>query len=221
MALIIPFQGKTPQVAEDAFLAPTAVLIGDVRIEAGASVWFGAVLRGDDPEHPIVIGPGANVQDGAVVHVGRWGPTQVGAGATIGHGAIFESCHIGEESLVGMNAVILPEAHIGKQCLLAAGTVVLEGVEIPPRSVVAGVPGKIRKTLDGSAADWVTRSGRHYEDLSRAYLAEGVDRQSFPGVPGAEGIAAMGGRMPAGGGRRASAASQAAAERLAAARDEE
>jgi len=180
MALLIPFNGKRPRVAEDAFLAPTAVLIGDVRVEARASVWFGAVLRGDDPDHPIVVGAGANVQDGAIVHVGHWGPTVVGPGVTVGHGAIFESCEIGEGTLVGMNAVILQEARVGKECLLAAGTVVLEKAVIPDRSVVAGVPGKVRKRLDGSAAGWVARSGDHYQALSRKYLSAGVDHLPFP-----------------------------------------
>ena len=169
-------------MAEDAFLAPNAVLIGDVRVEAEASVWFGATLRGDDPENPIVIQRGANIQDGAVVHVGNWGPTIVGPFVTVGHGAIFESCEIGEGTLVGMNAVILQEAVIGRECLLAAGTVVLEGADIPDRSVVAGVPGRVRKTLDGSAAEWVTRSGSHYRDLSREYLRQGIDRIAFPGT---------------------------------------
>jgi carbonic anhydrase/acetyltransferase-like protein (isoleucine patch superfamily) len=176
VALIIPFRGKTPRIAEDAFLAPNAVLVGDVRVEARASVWFGAVLRGDDPDHPIVIQEGANVQDGAIVHVGTWGPTIVGPGVTVGHAAVFESCEIGEGTLVGMNAVILQEAVIGRECLLAAGTVVLEKARIPDRSVVAGVPGKIRKTLEGSAAGWVRRSAEHYQALSREYLAERVDR---------------------------------------------
>lgn len=178
MALIIPFRGKTPRVASDAFIAPNTVLIGDVRVEAGASVWFGAVLRGDDPDHPIIIGTGANVQDQAVIHVGTWGPTVVGPGVTVGHGAVFESCEIGEGTLVGMNAVILQEAVVGRECLLAAGTVVLEKALIPDRSVVAGVPGKVRKTLEGSAAGWVTRSGRHYQELAREYLEEGVGRIS-------------------------------------------
>lgn len=180
MALLLPFRGKRPQVAPDAFLAPTAVLIGDVRVESEASIWFGAVLRGDDPRHPIVIGPRSSIQDGAVVHVGDWGPTVVGADVTVGHGAIFESCEIGDRSLVGMNAVILQEAVIGRECLLAAGTVVLEGAQIPDRSVVAGVPGRIRKSLEGSAATWVGRSAAHYVALSRAYLAEGIDRVDGP-----------------------------------------
>jgi carbonic anhydrase/acetyltransferase-like protein (isoleucine patch superfamily) len=176
MAILIPFRGKHPQVASDAFVAPNAVLVGDVRVESKASIWFGAVLRGDDPRHPIVIGAGSSIQDGVVVHVGDWGPTVVGAGVTVGHGAVFESCEIGDRSLVGMNAVILQEAVIGKECLLAAGTVILEKARIPDRSVVAGVPGKIRKSLDGSAAGWIGRSASHYVALSRAYLAEGVDR---------------------------------------------
>lgn len=174
MALLLPFRGKRPRVAEDAFLAPTAVLIGDVRVGPRASVWFGATLRGDDPDHPIVVGEDANVQDGAVVHVGTWGPTVIGPRVTVGHGAIFESCEIGEGTVVGMKAVILQEAVVGKECLLAAGTVVLEKARIPDRSVVAGVPGRVRKTLDGSAAGWVGRSWGHYVDLSREYLDEGV-----------------------------------------------
>jgi len=165
-------------VAEDAFLAPNAVLIGDVRVEARASIWFGAVLRGDDPRHPIVIGADSNIQDGAIVHVGDWGPTIVGPRVTVGHGAVFECCEIGEGSLVGMNAVILQEARIGKECLLAAGTVVLEKAQIPDRSVVAGVPGKVRKTLDGSAAEWVSRSWQHYAELARDYIEQGIGRRS-------------------------------------------
>jgi carbonic anhydrase/acetyltransferase-like protein (isoleucine patch superfamily) len=187
MALLIPFGGKRPQVAPDAFLAPTAVLIGDVRVGSRASIWFGAVLRGDHPEHPIVVGPDTSIQDGAVIHVGDWGPTVVGAGVTVGHGAIFESCEIGDRSLVGMNAVILQEAIIGRECLLAAGTVVLEKARIPDRSVVAGVPGKVRKTLDGSAATWIGRSAEHYVALSRRYLAEGIDRIEVEGLGGPAG----------------------------------
>jgi carbonic anhydrase/acetyltransferase-like protein (isoleucine patch superfamily) len=174
MAILLPFEGKTPQIAHDAFVAPNAVLIGDVRVEAGASIWFGAVLRGDDPNHPIVVGAEANVQDGAVVHVGSWGPTVVGPRVTIGHGAVFESCEIGEGSLVGMRAVILQEAVVGRECLIAAGAVVLEGAKIPERSLVAGVPGKVRRAIDPSAEHWLSRSWKHYHALSRRYLAQGI-----------------------------------------------
>jgi carbonic anhydrase/acetyltransferase-like protein (isoleucine patch superfamily) len=181
VALLLPFDGKSPQVAEDAFLAPNAVLIGDVRVESRASIWFGTVLRGDDPTHPIVVGAEANVQDGAILHVGVWGPTIVGPRVTVGHGAVFECCEIGEGTLVGMNAVILQEAIIGRECLVAAGSVVLEKSEIPDRSLVAGVPARVRKTLDGSSAGWVEKSWRHYVALSRRYLEQGLHRGPIEG----------------------------------------
>ncbi|MEX2465889.1 MAG: gamma carbonic anhydrase family protein [Gemmatimonadota bacterium] len=174
MALILPFAGKRPKVHPSAFLAPTAVLIGDVTIGEESSVWFGAVLRGDDPDNGIVVGPRTSVQDNCVVHVGAWGPTVIGADVTVGHGAKFESCVIGDRTVVGMNAVILQNAVIGEECLLAANTVVLEGKEIPARSLVAGVPGVVKKTLEGSAARWIEGGGQHYVDLSRRYLGEGI-----------------------------------------------
>jgi carbonic anhydrase/acetyltransferase-like protein (isoleucine patch superfamily) len=173
MATIISFGGKTPSIASDAFVAPTAVIIGDVTVGSEASIWFGAVLRGDDPDNGIVVGPRTSVQDNCVIHV-AWKPTVIGADCTIGHGAIFESCVIGDGTVVGMNAVILQEAEIGEQCVVAAGAVVREGEKIPPRSLVAGVPAKIRKTLEGSAARWVEGGGRHYVELSRRYLIEGI-----------------------------------------------
>jgi carbonic anhydrase/acetyltransferase-like protein (isoleucine patch superfamily) len=169
MATIIPFNGKRPRVAPSAFVAPTAVLIGDVTVGEESSIWFGAVLRGDHPEHGIRIGSGTSIQDNAVVHVGDWGPTVVGDRVTVGHGAKFECCTIGDGTVIGMNAVILQEAVIGAECLVAAGCVVLEGHLVPERSVVAGVPGKIRKTLEGSAAEWVRRSGEHYIQLAGQY----------------------------------------------------
>lgn len=185
MALLLPFNGKRPQVATNAFLAPTAVLVGDVSVGPEASVWFGAVLRGDDPENGIVVGAGSSVQDNCVIHVGSWAPTVIGPACTVGHGAKMESCTIGEGALIGMNAVVLQEAVIGEESLVAAGAVVLEGEEIPPRSVVAGVPGRVRKTLDGSAAEWVRRSARHYVELSREYLGLGIgaDPAEHPSVP--------------------------------------
>jgi carbonic anhydrase/acetyltransferase-like protein (isoleucine patch superfamily) len=174
MALLLPFNGKSPQVHSSAFLAPTAVLIGDVTIGENSSVWFGAVLRGDDPDNGIIVGARTSIQDNCVVHVGAWQPTVIGADVTVGHGAKFESCTIGDRTVVGMNAVILQRATIGEECLLAAGTVVLEGAAIPARSVVAGVPGVIKKTLEGSAAEWIAGGGAHYVELSREYLAQGT-----------------------------------------------
>jgi carbonic anhydrase/acetyltransferase-like protein (isoleucine patch superfamily) len=176
MAVLIPFRGKVPSVHPTAFLAPTAVLVGNVTVGPEASVWFGAVVRGDHAEHGIVVGARTSIQDNCVVHVGTWGPTLVGEDVTVGHGAKFESCTIGDRTVVGMNAVILQNAIVGEECVLAANTVVLEGARIPPRSVVAGVPGKVKKSVDGSAAEWIARGSRHYVGLSRDYLAEGVER---------------------------------------------
>jgi len=172
--LVLPFAGKSPNIDPSAFVAPTAVIIGDVTVGPQASIWFGAVLRGDDPDHGIFVGARSSVQDNCVVHVGRWGPTVIGEEVTVGHGAKFESCTIGGRSLVGMNCVILPGATIGAECVLAANTVVLEGLTIPDRSVVAGVPGVVKKTLEGSAAEWITRSASHYVALSRSYLEQGI-----------------------------------------------
>lgn len=174
MATLIAFDGVWPRVADDVFLAPTAVVIGNVTIGAGSSIWFGTVLRGDHPENGIVIGERCSIQDNCVVHVGDWGPTVVEDDVTVGHGAKFESCSIGHSSLIGMNAVILQEARVGAECLVAANAVVKEKTLVRDRTVVAGVPAVVKKTLDGSAAGWIGRSARHYHELSRKYLAQGV-----------------------------------------------
>lgn len=174
MATIIPFGGISPTIHPSAFIAPTAVLIGNVTVGAESSIWFGAVLRGDDPDNGIVVGPRTSVQDNCVVHVGGWGPTIIGTDVTVGHGAKFESCTIGDRCVVGMNAVILQSAQVGEECVLAANTVVLEGALIPARSVVAGVPGVVKKTLEGRAADWIRGGGEHYVALSRSYMQAGI-----------------------------------------------
>lgn len=174
MATILPFDGVSPTIHPSAFVAPTAVIVGDVTVGPDASIWFGAVLRGDDPKHGIVVGARTSVQDNCVVHVGDWGPTVIGEDVTVGHGAKFESCTIGDRTVIGMNAVILQNARVGKECLLAANTVLLEGAQIPERSLVAGVPGAVKKTLEGNAARWIEGGGAHYVELSRRYLAQGV-----------------------------------------------
>lgn len=174
MAILIPFRGKTPRVSPGAFVAPTAVLIGDVSVGAEASIWFGAVLRGDHPEHGIRVGPRSNIQDNCVIHVGDWQDTVIGSDVTVGHGAKFESCTIEDGCVIGMNAVILQEAIIGEKSLVAANAVVMEKARIPRESLVAGIPARVRKRLAGSAARWIGRSSRHYVELSREYLAQGI-----------------------------------------------
>ena len=174
MAVILPFDGVEPRIHPTAFLAPSAVIVGNVEIGPESSVWFGAVLRGDNPDHGIVVGPRTSIQDQCMVHVGDWGPTVVGADVTMGHGAKIESCRVGDRTVVGMNTVVLQNADVGEECLLAAGTVILEGAEIPRRSLVAGVPGRVKKTLEGNAARWIEGGGEHYVALSRSYLRQGI-----------------------------------------------
>jgi carbonic anhydrase/acetyltransferase-like protein (isoleucine patch superfamily) len=174
MATIVTYEGRTPKIHPTAFIAPTAVLIGDVEIGAESSVWFGAVLRADDPDHGIRIGRGTSIQDNCVLHVSARGPTIVGDHVTVGHGAVFESCEIRRSALVGMNAVILHGAIVDEEALIAALSVVPEGMHVPARTLAAGAPARVRRELAGTAADWVRDSGAHYVELSRRYLAQGI-----------------------------------------------
>lgn len=168
---VLAFGGSRPRIAESAFVAPGAVVIGDVEIGEEASVWFGAVVRGDDPDHGIRIGARANVQDNAVVHVSAQGATILEDEVTVGHGAVLESCRIGRRTVVGMGAAVLQRAVVGERCVVAAGTVVREGAVVPDGRLVAGVPGRVRP-LSERAAAWTERSAAHYVALSRRYMAE-------------------------------------------------
>jgi carbonic anhydrase/acetyltransferase-like protein (isoleucine patch superfamily) len=179
--MLMTFRGKTPRVHPTAFIAPTAVLIGDVEVGAEASIWFGAVLRGDHEEHGIRIGERTSIQDNCVLHVSARGPTIVGADVTVGHGAVFESCEIRRGCLIGMNAVILHGALIDEYALVAALSVVSEGMQVPAGTLVAGVPARVRKELTGEAARWVRESPGHYVDLGRSYRAEGIGRPDTDG----------------------------------------
>jgi carbonic anhydrase/acetyltransferase-like protein (isoleucine patch superfamily) len=172
--LIIPYQGRTPVVHPTAFIAPTAVLIGAVEVGPESSIWFGAVLRGDHDTHGIRIGARSSIQDNCVLHVSARGETIVGDEVTVGHGAVFESCEIRRGALIGMNAVILHGAVIDEEALVAALSVVPEGMHVPPRTLVAGAPARVRKELSGEAAGWVRNSADHYVALSRSYLAQGI-----------------------------------------------
>jgi len=172
MAHIFSFNGKTPRIHPSAFIAPTAVLIGDVEIGAESSVWFGAVLRGDHPDHGIRVGARTSIQDNCVLHVSARGATIVADEVTVGHGAVFESCEIRRGALIGMNAVLLHGCVIGEESLVAALSLVPTGMVVPPRTLVAGAPAQIRKALTGESAHWVRDSARHYVELSREYLAQ-------------------------------------------------
>lgn len=143
--LIITIRGKSPEIHEDAWTAPNATLVGQVRLAARASVWYSATLRAE--AEPIEIGAGSNIQDGVTIHVDPEYPVRVGAGVSVGHNAVLHGCTVEDGALIGMGAVVLNGAVIGAGSLVAAGALVPQGIVIPPRSLVAGVPGKVRREL--------------------------------------------------------------------------
>jgi carbonic anhydrase/acetyltransferase-like protein (isoleucine patch superfamily) len=161
--------GKRPSVHPDAYIAPTAVLIGDVEVGAGASVWFGAVLRGD--EAAIKVGEGANIQDNVVVHCAHDLPTLIGRNASVGHSAQLEGCVVEQGAVVGMGATMLQRSRLGAGSMLAAGAVLGEGKSVPAGHMAAGVPATVRKPLDGSSESWVGTAAKHYQDRAVKYRA--------------------------------------------------
>jgi carbonic anhydrase/acetyltransferase-like protein (isoleucine patch superfamily) len=164
------FEGRRPKVHPDAYIAPTAVLIGDVEVGAGASVWFGAVLRGD--EAAIKVGDGANVQDNAVIHCAHDLPTVIEHDASVGHSAQLEGCVVETGAVVGMGAVMLQRSRLGAGSMLAAGAVLGEGQAVPPGHMAAGVPATVKKALDGSSGSWVGTTAQHYRDRAVRYRAK-------------------------------------------------
>jgi carbonic anhydrase/acetyltransferase-like protein (isoleucine patch superfamily) len=166
VANFLTFDGKEPQVAPGAFVAPTAVLIGEVVVEEGASVWFGAVLRGDFSR--IVVGAGSNVQDNCVVHTNEDLPVLIGQNVTVGHLCMLHGCVVEDGALIGMGSIVLDGARIGRQAMLATGSVVNERGEIPPEVLAAGAPAQAKKTLDGSSSKWVEVAAREYQALRSA-----------------------------------------------------
>jgi carbonic anhydrase/acetyltransferase-like protein (isoleucine patch superfamily) len=168
MATLIELDGVAPRIAEDAYVAPTAVLIGDVVVEAAASIWFGAVLRGDNSQ--IRVGAGSCVQDNCVIHCARDLPTTIGANVTVGHMAMLEGCVIEDGALIGMGAIVLQRAVVGAGSLIAAGAVVGEGVEIPPGMLAAGIPATVKKALAGSSARWVETAALEYQSQRLRYM---------------------------------------------------
>lgn len=165
--MIMDYKGKSPVIDASAFIAPNASIIGDVTVGADSSVWFGAVLRGD--EAPIAIGRGSNVQDNAVLHCDYRSPMNIGDNVTIGHGAIVHGASIGDNVLIGMGAIILNGAKIGENCIVGAGAVVKENAEIPANSMLVGVPAKIIRTLDETAIAQ-RKEPSYYVPLGKSYM---------------------------------------------------
>ncbi|HEY5820801.1 MAG TPA: gamma carbonic anhydrase family protein [Propionibacteriaceae bacterium] len=165
--LILPYAEHTPHVHPEAWLAPTATVIGDATVASGASVFYGAVIRADMA--PVHLGAGSNLQDNVVVHTDYGFPTTIGEGVSVGHGAVVHGCTVEDHCLIGMSTTVLNGAVIGTGSLIAAGSVVLEGTHIPPRSLVAGVPGKVRRQLNDEELDKVVLNAQIYLDLAAGH----------------------------------------------------
>ena len=165
--MIYALDGRMPQIAPTAWVAPDANIIGGIILESDSSVWFGATLRGDNED--ITVGQGSNVQENAILHTDMGFPLVIGAGCTIGHKAMLHGCIIGENSLIGMGATVLNGAKIGRNCLIGAGALVTEGKEIPDGSLVVGAPGKVIRTLDEAAIEGLRKSALGYQSNARRF----------------------------------------------------
>lgn len=158
-----------PQVAENVFVAHNATIIGDAKIESGASVWYNALIRADN--NYCVIGEGSNIQDGVVVHCDEDYPVVLGKNVTVGHSAIIHSARIDDNTLIGMGAIILNGAHIGKNCIIGAGALVTGGAEIPDGSLVVGTPAKVKRALTEQEIAEITENADEYIEASKEYKA--------------------------------------------------
>lgn len=175
---LFSFEGRAPSVSPAAWIAPTATLVGDVQVEAEASIWYGAVLRADFGR--IIVRRGANIQDGSVLHGGDDPVTEVGEGATIGHLCVVHGAVIGFEALIGNGATVLDGAVVGRHALVAGGCTVPPGMTIPDGMLAAGVPARIVREVSGDAKQWVDTNPAVYRELARRHAA-GVRPVSGPG----------------------------------------
>ncbi len=167
--MILAFAGKTPKIGHNVFIAPTAVVIGDVEIGDGASVWYGAVLRGD--MEAIRIGADTNIQDNSTVHTDRGHPTVIGARVTVGHHAVIHGCTIDDHCLIGIGALVLSGAAIGRGSVVAAGAVVREGQIVASGTLVAGIPAAVKRRLAEDEQRRLHQPTETYKELARAHRA--------------------------------------------------
>ncbi len=169
MSQIISYKGKIPVLGSEVYVAPGAVLVGDVVLGDGSSVWMNCVLRGDT--NFIRVGKKTNIQDLTVVHVAAdVMPTHIGSYVTIGHRAVIHACTIEDSCLIGMGAIIMDRAVVGEGSLVAAGSLVPEGMTIPPGSVVMGSPAKIKRQVHSAEREWLGQSAENYYQLAKTYL---------------------------------------------------
>lgn len=172
----MPGAGR-PVVDPSAFIAPTAAVMGDVRLGAESSVWYGAVLRGDMA--PIRIGARTNLQDGVIIHVDEEMPCTVGAQVGVGHRAILHGCTVEDDCLVGMGAILLNDVVVGRGSVVAAGALLREGMRVPPGSLVMGLPGRVVRPVDAELTRRIEFTWRHYVEQAKRHAAG-----SFPGWRG-------------------------------------
>lgn len=165
---LFSFEGRSPVVDDSAFIAPTATLVGDVTVEADASVWYGAVIRADFSA--VIVRRGANVQDGAVIHGPPGEPTEIGPGATVAHNCVVHGAVLEEECLIANGAIVLDGARVGARSLVAAGAVVSSNQQIPPGVLAAGVPAQVKREIAGTPSEfWVTANPAAYRELAQRH----------------------------------------------------
>lgn len=169
--MISTFHDKKPDVSQAAFVAANATLVGGVRLAAGSSVWYGAVLRADTND--ITVGKNSNVQDNAVLHTEAEHPVVIGENVTVGHSAIVHGCTVGDGCLIGMHATLMNGCVLGKNCVVGAGALVPQGMAVPDNSLVLGVPAKIRGEVTPEQAEYAVENTRHYVALAREHAALG------------------------------------------------
>jgi carbonic anhydrase/acetyltransferase-like protein (isoleucine patch superfamily) len=180
---ILYFACSPPTVAENCYVAPSASLIGDVTLCEHSSVWFQSVLRAD--LNSIRVGPGSNIQDGAVIHVSDDFPTIIGARVTVGHSAVLHACTVGDEVLIGMNSVVLDGAEVGPRSIIGANALVTAGTKVPPGSLFLGSPGRVIRTLTPEEQEGLATWAERYITLAKAYSSGKVRpyRPSSPDLP--------------------------------------
>ena len=165
--MIVTFEGHTPELSPECFVAENAAVIGEVKLGKNSSVWFGAVIRGD--EDSITVGEDTSIQDNAVLHCDPGGQVVLGKNVTVGHSAIVHGCTVGDNSLVGMHATILNHAVVGKNCIIGAGALVPEGMVIPDGSVAVGVPARVIKPVTEAQIEANLRNAEHYVEHGKVH----------------------------------------------------
>ena len=164
---IYELDGKAPVLGQGAWVADSADVMGTVELAENASIWFGAVVRGDT--EPIRVGRNSNIQDNSVLHTDRGQPLTIGDNVTVGHQVMLHGCTIGDNTLIGIQAVVLNGSKIGRNCIVGAGSVVTEGKEFPDNSLIIGAPAKVVRTLDDAAAARLAQSALHYVENAHRY----------------------------------------------------